>query len=109
MSGLLLISGGLFTAITIDLFELIGFNIEDFYLENLVVWGLPAIPLIASYWIFNNKDLVSKISPLIAKIFTPFVFFCVNLYIFQRVLSDKNILVDRELLLMFNVTTIYMA
>ena len=74
MSGLLFISGGIFTAITIGLFQLIGFNIEDFYFENVVVWGLPSIPLIASYLIFNNKDLVSKISPIIAKIFTPFVF-----------------------------------
>jgi len=51
MSGLLFISGGIFTAITIGLFQLIGFNIEDFYFENVVVWGLPSIPLIASYLI----------------------------------------------------------
>ena len=106
MSGLLLISGGLFTAITIDLFELIGFNIEDFYLENLVVWGLPAIPLIASYLIYNNEDLVSKISPIIAKIFTPFVFLILFIFSFAIIFSDKNILVDRELLLMFNIIII---
>ena len=80
MSGLLFISGGLFTAITIGLFQLIGFNIEDFYFENVVVWGLPSIPLIASYLIFNNKDLVSKISPIIAKIFTPFVFLILSIF-----------------------------
>jgi hypothetical protein len=106
MSGLLLISGGLFTVITIGLFQEIGFNIEDFYFENVVVWGLPAIPLIASYWIFNNKDLVSKISPLIAKIFTPFVFLILFIFSFAIIFSDKNILVDRELLLMFNIIII---
>jgi len=106
MSGLLFISGGLFTVITIGLFQVIGFNIEDFYFENVVVWGLPAIPLIASYWIFNNKNLVSKISPLIAKIFTPFVFLILFIFSFAIIFSDKNILVDRELLLMFNVITI---
>ena len=106
MSGLLFISGGIFTAITIGLFQLIGFNIEDFYFENVVVLGLPAIPLIASYWIFNNKDLVSKISPLIAKIFTPFVFLILFIFSFAIIFSDKNILVDRELLLMFNIIII---
>jgi len=106
MSGLLFISGGLFTAITISLFQVIGFNIEDFYFENVVVWGLPAIPLIASYLIFNNKDLVSKISPLIAKIFTPFVFLILLIFSFAIIFSDKNILVDRELLLMFNIIII---
>ncbi len=106
MSGLLLISGGLFTAITIGLFQEIGFNIEVFYFENVLVWGLPAIPLIASYLIFNNKDLVSKISPLIAKIFTPFVFLILFIFSFAIIFSDKNILVDRELLLMFNIIII---
>tara|TARA_S200000501_G_scaffold377075_1_gene434115 strand:- start:1167 stop:2243 length:1077 start_codon:yes stop_codon:yes gene_type:complete len=106
MSGLLLISGGLFTAITISLFQLIGFHIEDFYFENVVVWGLPAIPLIASYLIFNNEDLVSKISPIIAKIFTPFVFLILFIFSFAIIFSDKNILVDRELLLMFNIIII---
>jgi len=106
MSGLLFISGGLFTAITIGLFQLIGFNIEDFYFENVVVWGLPSIPLIASYLIFNNKDLVSKISPIIAKIFTPFVFLILFIFSFAIIFSDKNILIDRELLLMFNIIII---
>ena len=106
MSGLLLLSGGLFTAITIGLFQLIGFHIEDFYFENVVVWGLPAIPLIASYLIFNNEDLVSKISPIIAKIFTPFVFLILFIFSFAIIFSDKNILVDRELLLMFNIIII---
>tara|TARA_B100002052_G_scaffold198765_1_gene181380 strand:- start:380 stop:1456 length:1077 start_codon:yes stop_codon:yes gene_type:complete len=106
MSGILLISGGLFTAITIGLFQLIGFHIEDFYFENVVVWGLPAIPLIASYLIFNNEDLVSKISPIIAKIFTPFVFLILFIFSFAIIFSDKNMLVDRELLLMFNIIII---
>ena len=106
MSGLLFISGVLFTAITIGLFQLIGFNIEDFYFENVVVWGLPSIPLIASYLIFNNKDLVSKISPIIAKIFTPFVFLILSIFSFAIIFSDKNILVDRELLLIFNIIII---
>ena len=106
MSGLLLISGGLFTAITIGLFQLIGFHIQDFYFENVLVWGLPAIPLVASYLIFNNEDLVSKISPIIAKIFTPFVFLILFIFSFTIIFSDKNILVDRELLLMFNIIII---
>ena len=106
MSGILLISGGLFTAITIGLFQLIGFHIENFYFENVVVWGLPAIPLIASYLIFNNEDLVSKISPIIAKIFTPFVFLILFIFSFAIIFSDKNMLVDRELLLMFNIIII---
>ena len=106
MSGLLLISGGLFTTVTIGLFEVVGFNIEDFYFENVAVWGIPAIPILASYLIFNNTNLVSKISPVIAKIFTPLVFIILLIFSFATIFSEKNIFADRELLLLFNIIII---
>jgi len=106
MSGLLLISGGLFTAITIGLFEMIGYNIEDFYFENIAIWGIPAIPILASYLIFNNKNLVSNISPVIAKIFTPLVFIILLIFSITTIFSDKNFFADRELLLLFNIIII---
>ena len=106
MSGLLLISGGLFTAITIGLFEIIGYNIEDFYFENIAIWGIPSIPIIASYLIFNNKNLVSKISPVIAKIFTPLVFIILLIFSIAIVFSNKSFIADRELLLLFNIIII---
>jgi len=106
LSGLILISGGLFTVTTLGLFEMIGFEVEDFYFENFAVWGLPAIPLLASFLILNNSNIVSKISPIIAKIFTPLVFIILLVFSIAANFSDKDVFADRELLLLFNLIII---
>jgi hypothetical protein len=49
MTSLLLIAGAILTGITIGLFSLIGFQIEKFYFENIVVFGLPAAPIVGTY------------------------------------------------------------
>jgi len=103
MSGILLLSTVLFSAITINLFGLIGINIEEFYSQNIMVWGLAAIPIVATYLIQTNAQLINKVSPIIAKIFTPLV--CVNLFIYlvAMIYTKKYPYQDRNLLLLFNV------
>ena len=71
MSTLILIAGGITTGITIGLFSLIGYQIEDFYSNNVVVVGLAAVPLVATFLTQTNPQLVSKVSPVIARIFSP--------------------------------------
>jgi len=103
MSVILLLSTVLFSAITINLFGLIGINIEEFYSQNIMVWGLAAIPIVATYLIQTNAQLINKVSPIIAKIFTPLV--CVNLFIYllAMIYTKKYPYQDRNLLLLFNV------
>jgi hypothetical protein len=67
------LAGGLFTALTINLFNLIQLKIEDFYFRYLVLSILPSVPLFATFLVRQNASLVSKISPVIARIFTPLV------------------------------------
>jgi hypothetical protein len=73
MSTLILIAGGITTGITIGLFSLIGYQIENFYFDNVVVVGLAAVPLVATFLTQTNPQLVSKVSPVIARIFSPIV------------------------------------
>ena len=103
MSGILLLSTVLFSAITVNLFDIIGINIEIFYFQNIMIWGLAAIPIVATYLIQTNAQLINKVSPIIAKIFTPLV--CINLFIYllAMVYSKKYPYQDRNLLLLFNV------
>ena len=103
MSGILFLSTIVFSAITINLFGLIGINIEEFYSQKIMVWGLAAIPIVATYLIQTNAQLINKVSPIIAKIFTPLV--CVNLFIYLLAMmyTKKYPYQDRNLLLLFNV------
>lgn len=106
MTTLILIAGGIMTAITIGLFKLIGIDIEKFYFENVVFFGLPAAPIIGTYLTQTNPQLVGKVSPVIAKIFSPLVLVMLVIYLGAMVYSGKDPYNDREFLLIFNALLI---
>ena len=106
ITALILIAGAILTGITIGLFSLIGFNIEEFYFENIVVFGLPAAPILGTYLTQTNPQLVGKVSPVIAKIFSPLVLVMLVIYLVAIVYSGKDPYNDREFLLIFNALLI---
>lgn len=103
---LILIAGGIMTGITIGLFDLIGLNIEEFYFKNIVVFALPAAPIMGTYLTQTNPHLVGKVSPVIAKIFSPLVLVMLVIYLMAIVFSGKDPYNDREFLLIFNALLI---
>ena len=102
----LLLAGGLTTGITIGLFELIGLSIGDFFFQNIVLVTLPSIPLLAILILLHNPSLVNKVSPVVAKIFSPLVLGILVIYLISMVFSTKSIYTDREFLLLFNILLI---
>jgi hypothetical protein len=103
---LIVIAGGILTGITIGLFSVIGFNIEEFYFENIVIFCLPAAPIIGTYLTRTNPQLVGKISPVIAKIFSPLVLVMLVVYLIAMTYSGKDPYKDREFLMIFNALLI---
>lgn len=106
MGTITLIAGGLLTGITLGLFELIQINIEQFYGEYIVVSGLAAAPIFATYLVDTNPQLVNKVSPVIAKIFTPLVLVTLVLYLSAIIYTGKDPYNDREFLIIFNLLLI---
>ena len=106
MTALIFISGVLFTGITIALFELLKIDIKQFYFEQIAVWALAAIPMLSTYLVQNNPQLVNKISPTIARIFTPLVFITLLVFLVALMYTGKNIYNDRNFLLLFNALLI---
>ena len=102
MTGLILISGGILTAVTINLFMLIGIKIDEFYFQNIGIFGLAAAPIIGTYLTHANPQLVGKVSPVIAKIFSPLVLVMLLVYLVAMIYSGKDPYNDREFLLLFN-------
>lgn len=103
MTTLIVISGGIVTVVTISLFSLIGLNIEKFFFENIVVFGLPAAPILGTYLVENMPQLVGKVSPVIARIFSPIVLIMLVIYLIAIIYSGKDPYNDRAFLLMFNI------
>jgi len=102
MSGLILITGAVLTAITIGLFTVIGFDINEFYFKHVVIFCLPIIPILGTFLTQTNPQLVNKVSPVIAKIFSPLVLITVVVYLIAILFSGKNLYNDRDFLMLFN-------
>lgn len=102
MIGILAIACGIVSGITFGLFELIGINIEPFFENYLIVFGLPAIPIVATFLTYTNPQLVNKVSPIIAKLFSPVVLVMLLVYLGAIIYSGKDPYNDREFLLLFN-------
>ncbi len=106
MSVLIGIAGMLLSAITINLFSLIGVQIEDFWAHYVAAFGLPAVPILGVYLTHSNPQLVNKVSPVIAKIFSPLVLVMLVIYLGAIIYSGKDPYNDREFLLIFNLLLI---
>jgi hypothetical protein len=102
MTTLIVIAGGILSGVTIGLFSLIGFKIEKFYSENIIPFALPAAPILGTYLIRSNPQLVGKVSPVIAKIFSPLVLVMLVIYLIAIIYSGKDPYNDREYLMIFN-------
>lgn len=106
ITALIVISGGLLTGISIGLFQLIGISIEEFYVENILVFAAPAAPFLGTFLTQTNPHLVGKISPVIARIFSPLVLVMLIIYLAAILYSGKNPYNDRDFLLIFNALLI---
>lgn len=106
MTGLLLITGGIFSGINIGLFAAIGINIEDSYGMNIALPGAIVSPVIGAYLISLYPDLTRRIIPVIARLFAPIVLVTLVIYMVSLGFSEMQILEDRNLLVIFNAMVV---
>ena len=105
MTAIILIAGILLTMITLGLFSLINVRIEG-YFEYIVTFGLSASPIVGTYLVQQNPQLVNKVSPVIAKVFAPLVLITLIIYLTAVISTGKDPYNDREFLLIFNMLLI---
>ena len=100
------IAGALLMAITFGLFELIGIDMEPIFEKYILVFGLPSVPILAAFLTQTNPQLVNKVTPIIAKLFSPAVLIMLVIYLCAIIYSGKDPYNDREFLLIFNLLLI---
>jgi hypothetical protein len=106
MSAVMLLASALFTVVTMGLFNLIGMNIQEFFANYIVIWGLPAIPIVATVLVKQHPHLVGNVSPIIAKLFTPLVTATLFIFLIAVISSGKDPYNDREFLFILNAMLI---
>jgi hypothetical protein len=95
MATIMLIAGGLLTGVTLGLFELIDIKIEEFYFQYIGIWGLAAAPIVGTYLVQTNPQLVHNVSPVIARVFTPLVLVMLVIYLIAVIYTGKDPYNDR--------------
>ena len=91
------------TLITQSLFLIIDIDVSEFYYQYIVVLGLAASPIVGTYVIQTNPQLVNKVSPVIARIFSPLVLVTLVVYLMAMLGSGKDPYHDRDFLITFNI------
>ena len=92
----------IFFSLSAGLFSATGIAVPEYWIEHLVIFGLAAMPLAAAFLIQENPTLVSRVSPVIARVFAPLALLLMVVYLVAVVFSGKNLFTDREFLLVFN-------
>ena len=103
LSAIILIAGGILTGITLGLFSAIDLNIEQFYFDYIVIWGLVSAPIVATYIIKTFPALTNKIAPIIATIFSPLVLITLTVYLISVFITGQDPYNDRDFLIVFNL------
>lgn len=106
MTTVIVIAGAILSGVTIGLFSLIDIHMGEFYFQNVAIWGLAAAPVFGTYLVQTNPQLVNKVSPVIAKVFTPLVIIVLVIYLITVFATGKDPYTDREFLIVFNLMLI---
>ena len=106
LMALIVIAGGILTAITIGLFQAIGIHVEKFYMDYVVMAGAVSVPVVASFILGSYPALANKIAPVIANIFSPLVLITAIAFLAALAVSGKSPYNDRNFLIMFNAMLI---
>lgn len=103
ISAVILLGGMVLTGLTFALFKLINVNIDKFYMNYVVVWGLVSSPIVATYLIDKVMQNKLRISAILAKVFAPIFLITVIAYLTAMFIEQKSPYSDREFLLTFNI------
>src|SRR5690554_202188 len=103
LGAVILIAGGVLTAVTLSMFTAIELNIEQFYTDYIVVSGLVCVPIVATYIIRLFPFVANKIAPVIANIFSPLVLITLISYLISIFITGKDPYNDRDFLITFNL------
>ncbi len=99
---IILLGGIVLTFLTLALFSLIHIDMTNWYLNNVVVFGLVASPIVATYLYDVVLGRESRLATIIANIFSPLVLVTVCVYLLAIIVQGKSPYVDRDFLITIN-------
>ena len=99
---LVALGGMVFSGLTVGLFELVSDTMGDWYVENIAVFGVVAVPLVATFLydvVFHRR---TRIAGVLARIFAPLFLVMSVVYLSIAFVAGQNPFLDRNFLIIFN-------
>lgn len=101
-SAVVLLGGMVLTALTFALFVLIGLDITTWYMSYVVVYGIVASPIVASYLYDAIQKRKTKIAPMLANVFAPLLLVTVVVYLLAMAINRTSPFSDCDFLISLN-------
>jgi hypothetical protein len=96
------LGGGVLTAITLSLFELINFDVSLWYFNNVVLGGVVSAPIFATYVYIDYMKSNGRIASNLANIFTPLFLVTSVVYLIVMAMQQVSPFTNRDFLIVFN-------
>lgn len=105
---ILIIGGSILTSITLMLLSFVekSYELSAWYEEYVIMYGIVAAPIVATFLLDKIIDKRLNIAPTIAKFFTPLFLITTIAYLIIMVIYQKNPFGDREYLVALNILLI---
>ncbi|MGK5094915.1 DUF4153 domain-containing protein [Deltaproteobacteria bacterium TL4] len=101
-TAIILIGGMILTGLTLGLFSVIKIDIFKWYTEYVVVYGIVASPIVATYLV-EQRNHTHRFAPVIAKVFSPLFLITLIIFLLTIVIQQKSPYTDRDFLIVFNI------
>ncbi len=101
-TSLILLGGMVLTAITLGLFNLIDLDIDEWYMEYVVVLGLVSAPVVATYLFDTIQGRQSRFAPMLSNVFSPLFLITILAYLVATFYQGRSPFTDRDFLILFN-------
>jgi hypothetical protein len=92
----ILFGGALLTGLTVGVFRLIKLDVADFYLNNVVIAGVAAAPVLATGLERTRSGRGDRLAPALARIFSPLALLTLLAYAIAIAGTRNNPYQDRE-------------
>jgi hypothetical protein len=100
---LIALGGGVFTAVTVNMFRAIGMNAEWLASHWLVPCGAAGAVLVASWLVEAKQSVIESMAPVLTKLFTPLFTLLLLVFLGTMAWTGNPIKMDRDLLIIFDL------
>lgn len=104
---LILMGGIVLSGVTLGLFETLGIKIWNFYLKNIVTFGLIFAPILGLY--FANYSNEIKISNILAIVFSPLALVTVIAFVFAEIFTYQRLFNEKDAFIFFSLTPVFIV